>query len=77
MIPYYHWDIEYQGGERAISDAIIAESVKRIRKSTQQIINDQHIQIIIPDKYKKGKLFEETYIIGYIDGFSALVAQFN
>lgn len=77
MISYNHWDIEYQGGEKDISDAVITEAVRRTRESIQRLIADWHIQITIPDKYRKGELLEKTYIVGYIDGFSALVASFN
>lgn len=77
MIKYNHWDIEYQGGDKAITDTLISEAVRRIRESTQQRIIDQHIPISVPSELAEDKQLRERYIEGYIDGFAAMVASFN
>lgn len=77
MISYSHWDVEYQGGDRATTNAIIAEAVKRRRRSVRQTMLGKHVQIRVPAKFSGDKGARKRYIEGYIDGFSALLASFD
>jgi len=77
MIKYHHWDIEYQGGNKAITDTLIVEAVRRIRESTRQRMVDLHIQIPVPSEYAEDKQLRERYAEGYVDGFVGMAASFN